>query len=557
MDDSGDEKPLKRLDVTGPAHVVAERWRKWKRSFSYYVVGKGITDKTRAKALLLHFGGEGIQDIYDTLESSIDQTAGDALKALTDALDGHFAVTANEPYERHIFRQMAQKEKETVAQFVTRLRNQAKFCNFTDEEDQIRDQLIQAMSDPKLRQKLLEEKNIKLKDALVKARQRELATVQARSMDSSAESSIHQQRSSSSGPHANSSGRHRHSGAGPRGGGTQTQSATRNADSECFSCGRKGHFSRSPECPARGKKCSNCGKVGHFAVVCRSQRKKDKGGQQRRVHDLSADAEQQDKSKQSASEPASNSYSCEMYNVGRVGSSSNKPVFVDLEINGDHLLMELDTGAEHTVIPEKLWQAKWSDVSLCKSDIRLCAFGGTDIPVLGEARVSVKCNAQVVECSLLVVKEGSCALLGRDWLRHIRLDWQAISASLHTVDQQPESAEVFSEFSDVFSDTLGCISEHIAEIRLRDGAVPRCIPARPVPYALRTQLDRELDHLEREGIIKKVEAAEWSSPVVVVRKRNGDIRFCADFKVSINKHIDPQQYPIPNPTDLLSSLGGG
>ena len=37
---------------------------------------------------------------------------------------------------------------------------------------------------------------------------------------------------------------------------------------------------------------------------------------------------------------------------------------------------------------------------------------------------------------------------------------------------------------------------------------------------------------------------------------NGDIRLCADFKITINKYIDPQQHPIPNPTDLLSSLSG-
>ena len=208
------------------------------------------------------------------------------------------------------------------------------------------------MSDPKLRQKLLEEKNIKLKDALEKARQRELATVQARSMDSSSESSIHQQRSSSR-HQASSSGRRRQAGTGPRGGGSTQSTASKNADSKCFSYGQKGDYSRSPECPARGKKCSNCEIVGHFAVVCWSQKKKDKGGQsqQCRVHDLPADAEQQDECKQSSSDQGSNSYSCEMYNVGRVGSSTNRPVFVDLEINGEHLLMELDTGAEHTVIP--------------------------------------------------------------------------------------------------------------------------------------------------------------------------------------------------------------
>ena len=82
------------------------------------------------------------------------------------------------------------------------------------------------------------------------------------------------------------------------------------------------------------------------------------------------------------------------------------------------------------------------------------------------------------------------------------------------------------------------------------------MPSRPVPYAIRANVDQELDRLEREDIIERVDFAEWASPVVIVRK-NGDIRLCADFKVTIHKFIDPQQHPIPNPTDLLSSLAGG
>ena len=147
-------------------------------------------------------------------------------------------------------------------------------------------------------------------------------------------------------------------------------------------------------------------------------------------------------------------------------------------------------------------------------------------------------------------------MFGRDLLSNIRLDWPQISGALHAV-RHDSVLDVFSEFSDIFSDSLGCISGHEADIRLRSDANPKCVPSRPVPYAIRPLVDRELDRLEKDGIVKKVDSAEWSSPIVVVHKKNGEIRLCADFKVSINKFIDPQQYPIPNPTDLLSSLAGG
>ena len=99
--------------------------------------------------------------------------------------------------------------------------------------------------------------------------------------------------------------------------------------------------------------------------------------------------------------------------------------------------------------------------------------------------------------------------------------------------------DIFDEFSDIFSEELGCIDGHEAHIRLREGAIPRCHPARHVPFAIRSQVERELDRLEGEGILRKVESAEWASPIVIVKKKNGDIRLCADFKVSINQHIDP------------------
>ena len=109
----------------------------------------------------------------------------------------------------------------------------------------------------------------------------------------------------------------------------------------------------------------------------------------------------------------------------------------------------------------------------------------------------------------------------------------------------------------MFAPGLGCIVNEKATIQMQDDAIPRCYRPRPLPYALRGHVGAELDRLVAEGIIKPVESAEWASPLVVVDKKDGSIRLCTDFKVTINPHVIIDQYPIPNPTDLFMSLAGG
>ena len=100
------------------------------------------------------------------------------------------------------------------------------------------------------------------------------------------------------------------------------------------------------------------------------------------------------------------------------------------------------------------------------------------------------------------------------------------------------------------------VKDHEAEITLTDDVKPKYCSARPVPYAICSAVDTELDRIEREGIIKP-ESAIWASPVVGTPKKNEVIRLCSDFKVTINKHIDPRQHPIPNTNELLSRVAGG
>ena len=61
------ERALPPLDLSGPSSQVAERWRQWRRSYQYYIEGKGITNAARKKAQLLHLAGMEVQDIYEDL----------------------------------------------------------------------------------------------------------------------------------------------------------------------------------------------------------------------------------------------------------------------------------------------------------------------------------------------------------------------------------------------------------------------------------------------------------------------------------------------------------
>ena len=86
--------------------------------------------------------------------------------------------------------------------------------------------------------------------------------------------------------------------------------------------------------------------------------------------------------------------------------------------------------------------------------------------------------------------------------------------------------------------------------------VPKLILARPLLHALKSQVEIEIECLVSEGIIEPVVLAEWSSPAVVVRKKDRSFRVSADFKVTLHAHIELNLHPLPNPTDLLSSLSG-
>ena len=89
---------------------------------------------------------------------------------------------SGQPYIKATCFQPDEPKDNTVRQYITRIKTQAQFCSFADCTDQIRDQILQTMMDGKLRESLLEIGDITWDVCLQKARQKDIAQVQARSM---------------------------------------------------------------------------------------------------------------------------------------------------------------------------------------------------------------------------------------------------------------------------------------------------------------------------------------------------------------------------------------
>ena len=109
----------------------------------------------------------------------------------------------------------------------------------------------------------------------------------------------------------------------------------------------------------------------------------------------------------------------------------------------------------------------------------------------------------------------------------------------------------------LFEKGYGHIKLYKAFIQVREGAQPLLLKARPVSYALKEKVKQELQRLEDEGIIYKVSQSDWTAPVVLVLKKDGSLRVCSDYKMTVNQCADVDQYSLPNTEDLFATLAGG
>lgn len=79
-------------------------------------------------------------------------------------------------------------------------------------------------------------------------------------------------------------------------------------------------------------------------------------------------------------------------------------------------------------------------------------------------------------------------------------------------------------------------------------------PPRRVPLAFAEAEKECITQLEKQRVIRK-STSPWASPIVLVRKKNGKVRPCVDYR-RLNAVTEPDAFPLPRIQDCLDSVAG-
>lgn len=309
----------------------------------------------------------------------------------------------------------------------------------------------------------------------------------------------------------------------------------------CFVCGHAGHIARY--CDRR--KQQNNGKSSNF--------NKDKSRNRSTVHNL----------QENSSFDFQYLNSLQSLYINRLNSSALTTL---VNINGKEVRMEIDTGASGTVIHIDHLKELFPELKLGDSSRNFKLLTGESVDVVGSAYVSVTHNKRKFDVEITVVNAttGVLPLFGQDWLDLFYSGWRDFflafqeAEKVHKIqefDVNKLKNEICAKYKSVFSgDMFKPIKDFEAEIVLVPDAPPIFCKPYSVPYGIRDKVEEDLKRLVDVGILIPVKHSKRASPIVVVKKQNGDIRICVDGKRTLNRYIETEHYPLPVIDDILADM---
>ncbi|GFX67367.1 transposon Tf2-8 polyprotein [Trichonephila clavipes] len=81
---------------------------------------------------------------------------------------------------------------------------------------------------------------------------------------------------------------------------------------------------------------------------------------------------------------------------------------------------------------------------------------------------------------------------------------------------------------------------------------PVCQPPRRLAFTERQEVNKQIEEWLNEGIIRP-SSAEYASPIVMVKKKDGSSRMCIDYR-KLNQKLVKDKFPLPIIEDLLDTL---
>ena len=527
--------------VTPPSKFSfkSSEWTRWIRRFERFRIAIELDKKEEAKQVnaLIYTMGDEADDIITSFGLSEQEMK--SYETVRNRFENHFIAKRNVIFERAKFNVRIQDENEAVEDFITDLHCLAKYCEFGVLKDQlIRDRIVVGLKNKKLSEKLQLDPELTLEKAMAQARQNEEIKKQ--------QSIIHGNKYTGSYEHNNidniSKNRKQYS-RGSRDSRDKNSNDRKLDKPRCSRCLGQAHSRQS--CPASESICNNCSKKGHWAKACRSQPNQQLRNKQ--VNELTSRRETEEES--SSEEDVY--FLGEVVYLDTVSNSGNKPWTADIKVNETTILFKIDSGADVTVIPLTVYQRSNLQPTLKSTSKVLMGPCNYKMNCIGTFTTQLRHEDKTTTEEIFVVKGLERSLLGRQAAHSLNL--------LNRVDALNSSEmkeSIKEQYPNLFTG-LGQIKHQEYDIKLTQEATPYAIAVpRQVPIPLRKETERELQRMERNGVISRVEdPTEWCAPMVVTPKSCGKVRVCVDL-TKLNQFVQRENHPLPTTDTTFANLAG-
>lgn len=231
----------------------------------------------------------------------------------------------------------------------------------------------------------------------------------------------------------------------------------------------------------------------------------------------------------------------------------------------------IDTGADVSVLP-----LANPTYNLRPTATQLFAANGTPIKVIGEQIVKLNLGLRREFCWPFIIADVTCPIIGADFIRHhdllidlrrnriidntTKLETPCAAnsdgvESIRTFDSTKPFADILSEFADITRlKPHGKTTKSTIFHRIETNGQPVFARPRRLEPDKLTAARNEFEYLMRTGICRP-SSSNWSSPLHMVKKKDGTWRPCGDYR-ALNAVTIPDRYPLPYLTDFTSNLQG-
>ncbi|UYV76924.1 K02A2.6-like [Cordylochernes scorpioides] len=510
--------------IKPPAEFVPysneKKWETWRESFEIFAIAVNLESMplVRQRAILKHIAGEKTVMIYKTFHISENDTYLN-VKEMLDMLTNHFKPFKNTIQRRNAFFTCVQKERQGIMEFVTELKHLAQECEFENlTESLIRDRLIIGILDREVKRKLLEDPQLTLPRAISIAVISESTCSQVALLNEQKMIEKIEKRN-----WVKDTIRMENAEAGPSGINPRRERIIE----PCKWCGQRHKYGK---CPAYGKKCNACGKTNHFSVVCRTKR----------IRNLLAESEAEE--------------SCDEINLNEVAVKtvrSDKWSAVII-INGKKTTVHLDTGAQINVLPHKVINQWPSRPEIRPTSLKAFAYGNTELPIVGKCNVLCQYGEKKGMFEFIVADVEAQTLITGDTCEKLEILRRINHINTDEMKLCSETQKILEQYHEVFQG-VGLINSE-CKIYTKPEYSPVQVPPRRIPTSLGAEVQSELEKMVKQGIVTKIyHETEWSHPMVVVKKKSGQIRICLDPR-KLNEALVGRHFQTPAPAELLHEI---